>query len=342
MAHQGWRGVTACEEFERLDEAWSHFPDCISLDYQVGPSILRLCFDPSLQKLTKALSHLEIERREAPPDLTICLWNGSQARPTLPPLDGSLLRSTHYCGHQEGDVYFHWFEAIPALSVLHLEKKRGYFVVPRSEGLPWWVEGSPLQALLHIWLQHQGLQLTHTAAVGNEQGAVLLTGKGGSGKSTTTLACLRAGFHYIGEDYSILEAGSEPRVWSIYHSAKWRPHTRTLFPHYEAQIANPAQADQEKALLFYKDLFPGQLRASLPIRAVVSLSVGQDARPRLQPSDPFSAIQHLMMSTLKQLPFCGPQTVQFFKNIGSSMNHFQLVLGKDLQANVEVLQALLS
>lgn len=342
MAHQGWRGVTACEEFERLEAAWRHFPECISSNYQIGPRVVRLCFDPSLQKLTKALSHLEVERGEAPPDLTICLWDASLQDKKLPPLDWPFLLATGSSGYQEEGIYFHWFEFIQALSVLHLEKKRGYFVVRSSERLPWWVEGSPLQALLHIWLQHQGLQLTHTAAVGNERGALLLTGKGGSGKSTTTLACLHAGLHYIGEDYSILEPGSEPRVWSIYHSAKWKPHTRTLFPHYESKIANPEQADQEKALLFYQDLFPGQLRVSLPIRAVVSLSVGQDARPRLQPSDPVSAIQHLMMSTLKQLPFCGPKTVQFFKNIGSSMNHYQLVLGRDLQANVESLKELLS
>src|SRR5690606_10227789 len=113
-------------------------------------------------------------------------------------------------------------------------------------------------------LKEHGMQLTHTGAISNGKTAVLLSGKGGSGKSTTTLACLTEGLYYLGEDYSILAPG--PEVFSIYNSAKWRPHTRTLFPHYESFIENPSTANTEKALVYYTDFFPKQIQTSAPIQ----------------------------------------------------------------------------
>ena len=55
--------------------------------------------------------------------------------------------------------------------------------------LPPWERACPLRALLTWWAAPERLLMAHGAAVGSGEGALLLAGPGGSGKSTTALAC---------------------------------------------------------------------------------------------------------------------------------------------------------
>ncbi|MDF2940839.1 MAG: hypothetical protein K0R66_1481, partial [Gammaproteobacteria bacterium] len=194
----------------------------------------------------------------------------------------------------------------------------------------------------HAWLRHRGMHLTHTAAVGNDQAAVLLSGKGGSGKSTTTLACLTEGLHYLGEDYCILEPGEQAKVHSVYQTAKWKPHTRNLFPDYEQFIANPDTANTQKALVYYQDFFPMQLKKTLPIKASISLKVGSSKIPVIEKYEPQLALKNLMMSTLMQLPLYHSNSMSILKDIVAGIDHYHLSLGQDMKANVSIIKAILS
>jgi hypothetical protein len=207
--------------------------------------------------------------------------------------------------------------------------------------MPIWTYGAPLQILLQAYLQHQGLQLTHTAAIGDDKKAILLSGKGGQGKSTTTLSCLQEGLNYLGEDYSILQSGPKPTVFSLYHSARWQPHTRTLFPQYEPWIVNKDKTPEEKAQVFYQDVFPKQLRSSLPIGATIALSIGSGEMPLLEMATPEEAIHSLMLSTVRQLLFCGPKTMDLLKKVVIQTPQYKLLLGHNLKANVQLLKKLL-
>lgn len=253
--------ITALEQFNRFDKVWDSFNEIHSYYYQLGAFTLCLSFaEGSLaKKILPALKHLEV----APvmePDFTIGLWDISVHPQSLPKVDWQLLSCNGYQGICEGSVYLHYYNSIKALTALNVSKNRGYYVVRSANDLPWWVSGSPLQVILNVWLQARELQLTHTAAVGNDQNAVLLMGKGGSGKSTTTLACLAEGMNYLGEDYCLLASKPSPMVYSVYQSAKWESNTRTLFPSYEKFIQNPESAKTEKALVYYQDIFPVQIK----------------------------------------------------------------------------------
>lgn len=259
----------------------------------------------------------------------------------LPPLNWDLINRNGYHGYCANSVYLHYFNSIGALSVLNIEKKRAYYIVRNGLDLPWWFSGSPLQTILHVWLREYGMQLTHSAAVGNGQTAVLLVGKGRSGKSTTTLACLTQGLYYLGEDYCIVAPGKVPQVFSLYQSAKWELHTRKLFPSYEHFIVNPDTADEEKALVYYQNLFPAQVKISSPVRAIVSLKIGNTDRPIIQKYDLQSTLKNLMMSTLRQLPFYHPSTLNILKTFSLQVVYYQLSLGRDMKANAQAIQEIL-
>jgi len=213
--------------------------------------------------------------------------------------------------------------------------KFAYFAVRDLDALPWWVSGSPLQTILHVWMREKEMQLTHCAAITNKKSGILLAGKGGSGKSTTLLSCLQEGFDILGEDYVLL---GQERAHSVYQTAKWTPQTRKIFPSYESYIANPDVADREKALVYYKDIFPSQIALSSPIHAIVSLRIGSS--PHLEEGTIQNSLQSLLLSTAMQLPHPDPRTNSLLCSFAKPLAHYRLTLGPDLKANVALLRGL--
>ncbi len=314
-----------------LNETWETLPKESSSSFQLGPFTISISStNQSLAKaLTKAFAHLP--QGEGTPDFEIRLWSGHK----LPPLDWSLIQTNGYRGYQEPPFYFHHFETIGALSAIDTKENIAYYAIRDPDSLPWWVSGSPLQVILHVWLREKGFQLTHAASISNKKSAILLTGKGGSGKSTTLLSCLEGGLDTLGEDYLLI---GPDQIYTVYQTAKWAPHTRTLFPNYEPHIANPSRADQEKALVYYKDLFPTQLTLSSPSHAIVSLEVGTSAH--LKKSDFHTSLQSLLLTTAMQLPFPDPRTTSLLSAFTKPLAHYRLTLGPNLQENVSFLRGL--
>ncbi|MDP1574645.1 MAG: hypothetical protein Q8L78_06920 [Coxiellaceae bacterium] len=329
-------------QFQLLDDQWSLFPNISHYYFKLGAYRVCLSFaDTTLpEKIVRAFDHLKIDAIDTP-DLTICLWDVTETACKLPNLNWALICSYGYAGYLERGVYFHYFEEIMALSVLSNAKNKAFYIVRDSQQLPWWVSGSPLQVILHLWLSARDLKLTHTAAIGNERAAVLLTGKGGSGKSTTVLSCMRAGLSYLGEDYCILECDNYPTVYSIYQSAKWESNTRKLFPDYESHIKNPLEAITEKALVYYQDFFSAQIKLAMPISGIIALSVGDAEAPFLKKQERHLALKNLMMSTVKQLPLAHHNTIPILMNIVSKTACYELILGKDVDKNVALIRSLL-
>lgn len=318
--------------FERLNDVWDTLPEPFYSFYRIGSFGVQICFhDLCLNdKLSRAFAHLVCDRFDS--DLTIRLWNC----PKLPPLDWDLIQRSGYRGYAKPPFYFHYFECIGALSAVDTERGIAYYIVRDPAILPWWVSASPLQVILHAWFREKGIQLTHSACISNGKKGILLVGKGGSGKSTTVLSCLRENLATLGEDYLLLAPDC---AYSVYQTAKWMPHTRTLFPWYESYIANPDTADEQKALVHYLDLFPSQLISSSSFSKVVSLELANTAR--LQSSDARTSLQSMLLTTVMQLPHSDPWTARFLYERMKPLDHYRLSLGCDLKKNVDILKELL-
>src|SRR3982751_932901 len=192
----------------------------IERSYIIGGYCIRLTFaGAALVSLTKALEHLEADESSTP-DLTVCLWDSEstgQAMVQRPWQEDDFLARGVIQGYNTERIYTAFQHGSGAVSFLDKERDLGIFWVP-DPGVPYWENGSPLRTILHWWLLSQGLQLVHAAAVGNSTGGVLIGGKGGSGKSTTALACLQSDLSYVGDDYTLLGLDSGPVVHSLYNS----------------------------------------------------------------------------------------------------------------------------
>lgn len=136
----------------------------------------------------------------------------------------------------------------------------------------------PFADIFSAWFPVTGMSLLHAAAVGDAEGVALLVGNGGSGKSTTSVLCSRAGLGFLADDFCLLEPGTPPRVHSIYRSAKLRHDSMGLVPGVE--VAPGAPVDDDHYLLVDEDA----TIVSAPVRAVIAVRPAVDvtAAPRLE------------------------------------------------------------
>jgi hypothetical protein len=136
----------------------------------------------------------------------------------------------------------------------------------------------------------------HAAAVGTDAGAVLLVGRGGSGKSTTALLALGAGLNYLGDDYCALNwQQPHPVVQSVYSSAKFFENSALPLPPLRVQHGE----EGSKPFAMLAPDFAAQLPQQAPIRAVLLPSLG--GQLELEPIGAQAALLALAPSTLFQL-----------------------------------------
>ena len=101
----------------------------------------------------------------------------------------------------------------------------------------------------------------HAAALKAPSGGALLCGISGTGKSTTSIACARAGFEFAADDFCFITVGEGVTAHSIYASAKLFSHRLDDFPDFNSLVSNADLLAAEKAISF---LLEGETSQTLP------------------------------------------------------------------------------
>jgi hypothetical protein len=235
---------------------------------------------------------------------------------------------------------FQWAEF--SVNLLDLERGLGVFWVQSAETLPYWTRSSPLRTLFHWWMNHTGAQLLHAAAIGTEDGALLLTGKGGVGKSTTALACLTSGLRYVADDYLIVRLEPEPRVYSLYSTAKLDGRQANRFPTLAALVSNPESLEREKAVLQLHPELAAWMPRSLPLRCIATPSFGDEPASSFVATSAAALERAAAFTTMSQLPHSGRTTYDFIRRMVDTLPGFELLLGHDVDAVPDAIRALLA
>ena len=316
----------------------------VQRSYIIGGYRIRLSFSsPALLSLTKALEHLATDD-DSTPDLTICLWDSESTGQRMiarPWQEDDFLARGVIQGYNTERIYTAFQHGSGAVSVLDVERDLAVFWAPNHR-LPYWEHGSPLRTILHWWLLSRGLQLVHAAAVGNSTGGVLIGGKGGSGKSTTALACLESNLSYVGDDYTLLALDSGPVVHSLYNSAKLNSDHVQRFPSLLPKIANPTRLANEKALLFVNEHNPARVATRLPVRAILLPRVTGVRETHWKRVSVAMTLAALAPSTIFQLPRAGGEAFKFLATFARQLPCFSLEAGTDLSTIPPVIERLLA
>jgi hypothetical protein len=277
-----------------------------------------------------AFEHLQI-KSAALPDLTVCLGDlAALDSPLKFPGDettgdepqGAMWR------HEDARFFALAQKETDSLSLLDAEEKLAFYWTRGAARLPWYENSFPLRHLLANFFGRQNKYIIHAAAVGDENGAALIVGKGGSGKSTATLACATHGLFYLGDDYTLVGVEPAPRVWSLYSSAKMNADTLNWFPELKPFVQHDGGA-KEKSSLFLNGAKKLRFAESLPIRAVLWPRITGRIETKLTPASSASLLLALAPSSILQTPGGGDSVLRALGQLVQSVPTRILEAGND-------------
>jgi hypothetical protein len=314
-------------------------------DIAIAGAAVRLRFaSPTLARLfLPALSHLPAPGRES--DAVFHIWDSdSSGIPMAPP------PCARACFTDRGDIWgfmseryrsaFHWSEL--SVNLLDTQTGTGIFWVQEAESLPYWTRSSPLRTLFHWLLERRGCQLLHAACIGTDDGAVLITGRGGVGKSTTALTALSSGMRYIGDDYLVVQLAPEPTAWSLYSTAKLHHDQTARLPELAALIVNGDSPYDEKSVIQLYPAHAEKLALSLPLKAVLTPEIVPQNHTDFASIAPAVLRQAAAFTTMTQLPHAGRRNYEMIGEIVSRLPGLRIRLGADLREIPGAITALLA
>ncbi len=220
------------------------------------------------------------------------------------------------------------------LSLFDRQLHRGVFWCDAPERLPEWEQSAPMRSLVTWALQDEGISLVHAACVGEDGRGVLLCGRGGSGKSTTALACVRAGMQTAGDDYCAVALGAPPTVHGLFSLAKVFPNSigAALV---DLGSASAPRSDGKVHVSFGASMEPSFRATAIILPTVTGGPVA------LRPLAPRAAHHRIAPNTMVQTAHGGQQLFTAIASLARAVPTFELDLGHDLDDVVRAIRSVL-
>ncbi len=316
----------------------------IRYDFRIAGRTVRLIFaGPALvERVVPALRHLRCAPADA--DLTVRLWDSESTGQAMPPNDWApedYLEHGLIRGYNTDNVATAFNMGSGTLNMYRADTKTAVFWTRSAETLPYYETGAPLRNVIFWWASRFGLQYAHAAAVGTDAGAVLLVGKGGSGKSTSALsALLYSRMDYLGDDYVLIGTDPVPRVYSLYSSAKLNADHIGRFPQLLEKVSNRERLRTQKALMFLAEQYPDRIVGERVLKGVVLPRVTGRPRSACRAANASEALRALAPSSIFQLPNRSGSVFGYFGNFVRKVPAFHLDAGTDFARIPEVLTSI--
>lgn len=299
----------------------------------VAGGAVRLAFAGERLRRALAPSFAHLTGAARRPDLTVLLCDSVEVgvdMPALPPEARVVFRRGDIAGVDGGRVLAAYNAGMDVVVAFDPQSATAVYWATDTARLPQYEVCAPLRPVFNWWLRGRGL-LLHAAVVGVGGRGVMLVGEGGSGKSTTALACLQAGFDYLGDDYvAVTFDGPTPTAHSVYCRAKVTDASAALLPELVARAGVERGGAGEKTMLNLWPAYAPQLTAGLPIHAIALPRVAGAPATRAARASGAESLRHVAISTLRQLAGDGPAEFAWAARLVRSAPNFALDLGRDI------------
>ena len=307
------------------------------------PVHVRFAGQAMFERVAQAIRHLEAPPARRP-SVVIHVWD-ARSTESLPPefpdvepaFDGQ--RPRYY--FEQHPLRAAYQPGNGVLSVLDSGLREAWYWAEDALALPFLDAAEPLRQIFHWWLGDQRRQLLHGGGVGLPHGGVLITGRNGSGKSTTSLACLASELRYAGDDYVVVEPGAPPRLYSLYNSGKLERHHLVRFRGVLTKLPSGDDVADEKAVIFADELYPDRVIRDFPLRAVIVPRVTDARAARLREISPATALAALAPTTLLQHHPPQPDALPTMAELVRSVPTLGLEIGSDIGSIPSVIEAFL-
>jgi len=239
----------------------------------------------------------------------------------------------------DANAYAYW-SIDRHLTLVDRRARRGLVWYVAADEIPSWEIGRPF--LLAI----KGLSLAtawtpvHAAAVARGDKGVLMAGLGGAGKTSAALACVDAGWRYVGDDFVML-TGRPLRASSLYSSARIRSDMFVRLPNAMAALREYSVDTGELKAEVDVGRLKGVRIGDAEIAAIVLPQRAGSARPIVKPVGLGSALRALAATTFAILP---GDEVALYHRVADMLEGTPCFLfdpGADLAAVPEALERLI-
>jgi len=281
------------------------------------------------EQFTKSLSHLQVSPF-LETDLDVFVWarednfHNNEATNYGPEID-----------YTSSDGIIYQFNE-QSISVYDSIKKRAYFWVNSMESLGDWNFAKPFRSIFHWYLSQFDLSMIHGAVVGTELGGVLITAKGGSGKTTTALSCFFEGMNYLSDDYVAIDSSSSI-AYSLFNSAMLTQDNLVRFSRLEAYVKNPKRPAGIKALVYLNEVNSALLQSQITLKALLIPKITLSTVAEIIPVNKVNALMAIA-PTIRSLRNFEQQKLTAAKLIASNLPCFEFRLSSNVNDNVAELK----
>jgi hypothetical protein len=262
-----------------------------------------------------ALRHAQVGPGE--PDLVIEAWDraATGVLPPAPVWSSDDLLPTGAVRGRGNDRYRITYDAwMRMLTVFDRVRSRVYVHVADVAEVPDWVRRSPLRNPLSWWAADNGVAVLHAGTVDTGEGAVAIAGASGSGKSTTTLACVSAGMGFMGDDACMVRFGPEPVASPMFGLGK-------------LELDDGCQEVLD---------LTERMSASAPLRAVLLVSVAAQRQTTAEPMSSAQAFKSLVAGSLDE---GAGSALAGLRRVATEVPCYRVQLGSDRAAVVDAVRA---
>jgi hypothetical protein len=320
-AAQGYREALADASEAALDAAGARDHDLV-----VGGRAVRLRFaGPVLEAaMLPPFGHLPAFAGE--PERTIVVWDTASTGVAPPPFawtSADVGARGELGGLRDGAVRAAVDHTSGAITLWDADRATAFVWIASVARLPWWERVVPLRVALLEALSGPGRELVHAAAVGG----ALLGGAGGSGKSTTAVACALAGLPLAGDDHVCLDvSGPRPVAHGLHRTAKLEADALARLPAARDVLWPVPSPPGAKAVLLLDAV------ARVDLTCVLLPRVADATATSVRPVSAATALRALAPSTIFQVPRDGGRQLRVLSAAVRALPCFELVLGRDGRA----------
>ncbi len=304
---------------------------CEQMDYTVADLGFRVKVvgKELARDIDKALGHLRTTG-SATPDFTVEVWDEAEAGSGRwdARFEGWDRRGEFSVSADTQDVLF-----LRPSSIMRLDRRacRAVGCVRRRDALYLDERARPFNRPLSVMLDDRNIQLIHSGMLDYSGTGLLFVGKGGSGKTTCSIACFLAGIGFLGDDIVGLEMTGEGHLvgHGLYASCLIEPGHLSRFPELAA-IGRPANhAFEDKTLVYLADHGSGRFVPRVRLSAVVLPRVVDTAKTSFRRAIPMEAMLALAPSSVLMLPGA-TRSLEKFSQLVTTMPAFWLEIGHDV------------
>lgn len=195
--------------------------------------------------------------------------------------------------------------------------------------------GHAMVVMLGQWARQNGMMLLHSACVGVNGKGIMLSARGGGGKSTLAVSCLLNGFDFVSDDYILVNREGPLKAMPLYRTVSLNQDM--------ASVLKPdlpvIHIDHDRNDKLMMDASSYEFKDKLPVHAIIYPSLTDNDLPSVRETVRGPVLVKLIDSTASQLGvFRDPEAYREMSQRLLNVPVYEIRLCKNLEKNVQCLK----